>query len=137
MVAEPSYFFRLVQPFQQPPTNNLHQMIKITNHRSIENHRFSKTMEQLFIILARRKCYTKPKIMHFVSEGSKLILHISRIPYPIGMKLAVLGSTSEVVESHDLLNTRMPHICLTVILINISYKNIIYHHSLIRFFYKM
>lgn len=73
-------------------------MIKITNHRLIENDLFSRARIRLFIIPG---CCTKSSIMHFVWEVSKLILHIL---YPIGIALAIFGSTSDIISSHDLLS---------------------------------
>lgn len=53
-------FSKIYQPFQQSPTNQKHQIIKITNPESIENHLFSKRSIRLFIISAwgeRRTLY--------------------------------------------------------------------------------
>ena len=54
------------QLFQQPHTSHQHQMIKITNRKSIENHLFSKITIRLFIISGCGGCGTQSNITHFV-----------------------------------------------------------------------
>ena len=54
------------QLFQQPHTNHQHQMIKITNPESIENHLFSKPRIRLLLICALGGWGTQSNITHFV-----------------------------------------------------------------------
>ncbi len=53
--------------------NHQHQMIIITNYRSLENHLFNESMIRLFIISALGGWGTQSNITHFVWGISKVI----------------------------------------------------------------
>lgn len=60
---KPANFSKFCQPFQQPHTNHQHQMMKITNPESIDNHLCSNPRIRLFIISARGGRGTLSNIM--------------------------------------------------------------------------